>query len=323
MKYINKKDILEIGINWENVVDVIYATTALLDKREVVQPIKPYLRYKDLTNRIIAMPAYVGGDIGIAGIKWIASFPKNLEKNLARAHSVIILNDENTGIPLATINTPLISGIRTAGVTGAVIKRYIANLSSNEEKINYGIIGFGPIGRLHLEMICELFGNTVDKIFIYDLRDIDYDDISEKYKDKVVIAKNWQEVYSNSKIFITCTVSSAPYIDLPPQKGTLQLNISLRDFNADLVKYMDLMIVDDWDEICRENTDIEQMHLKHNLNKSDVIEIHEALHGAIWNDLSEKVVMFNPMGMAMYDIAIGKYYYDKSVELEVGLVLSE
>lgn len=314
---------MKIGVNWQNIVVAIRKTTELWNKKEVVQPVKPYLRYNDLTNRIIAMPVHVGGEVGTAGIKWIASFPKNIEKNIARAHSVIILNDENTGIPLATINTPLISGIRTAGVTGAVIERYISHASLNGKKINYGIIGFGPIGQLHLQMVCELFKDTIDKVYVYDLRQVHSVDIDEKYRDMVVICSSWQEVYEKSRVFMTCTVSSAPYIDIPPRKGTLQLNISLRDYKAELIKYVDMMIVDDWEEICRENTDVEQMHLKYGLQKSGVLEIYDALYGGNWDNLDEKVVMFNPMGMAMYDIAVGRYYYDKSIELAVGLTLEE
>jgi ornithine cyclodeaminase len=158
---------------------------------------------------------------------------------------------------------------------------------------------------------------------VYDLRQVHSVDIDEKYRDMVVICSSWQEVYEKSRVFMTCTVSSAPYIDIPPRKGTLQLNISLRDYKAELIKYVDMMIVDDWEEICRENTDVEQMHLKYGLQKSGVLEIYDALYGGNWDNLDEKVVMFNPMGMAMYDIAVGRYYYDKSIELAVGLTLEE
>ena len=310
-----------MGTDWHDILRQIVKATALLGKNEVAQPVKPYLRYQDPINRIIAMPAYVGGDIGVAGIKWIASFPKNIQQNIPRAHSVIILNEEKTGVPVAVINTPVISGIRTAGVTGTIVQRYLQHIEVPQEGFDFGIIGFGPIGRLHLEMICSLFPDTIRKIYLYDLQPIDAAHIPEAYRDKVVIATSWQEAYRASKIFITCTVSTGAYIDIPPRKGTLQLNISLRDYKPELVKYVDTMIVDDWEEICRENTDIEQMHLQYGLNKEDVIEIHEALFGDIWTDLENKVVMFNPMGMAIYDMAVGKYYLEKSIETGIGLVL--
>lgn len=321
MKYLNRKDLIEIGINWPEIINTIRLTTRILGQGEVVQPIKPYLRYKNLSNRIIAMPAYVGGEIAVAGIKWIASFPNNIKNDIPRAHSVIILNDESTGIPIATINTSLISGIRTAGVTGLFITKYVENL--NNGKLKFGIIGFGPIGQLHLQMIVEMFAGQIEKIYLFDIVNIDQELIDIKYRHLIEITNSWQEVYNNSKILVTCTVSAVPYINLAPQKGTLHLNISLRDYEAHLVNYMDEIIVDNWEEICRENTDIERMHLEFGLNKQDVVEINDALDAPLWKDLEQKVIMFNPMGMAAYDIAVGKYYFDQSLEKGVGVDLED
>lgn len=56
-----------------------------LANNEFAQPIKPYLRYNNLKNRIIAMPAYAGGECDMAGIKWIASYPDNINQ-IGRAH---------------------------------------------------------------------------------------------------------------------------------------------------------------------------------------------------------------------------------------------
>lgn len=321
MKYLNLKNLREIGVDWPQIINRLRVATRILGQGDVVQPVKPYLRYKNLSNRIIAMPAYVGGEIATAGIKWIASFPKNIQSDIPRAHSVIILNEESTGIPIAVINTPLISGIRTAGVTGLLIEKYVENLKPG--KLKFGIIGFGPIGQLHLEMIVGMFEGLIEKVYLFDIATIDIELVDSKYRHLVEISDTWQDVYTNSKIFMTCTVSAAPYIDLAPQKGTFHLNVSLRDYQAHLVKYMDKIIVDNWEEICRENTDIERMHLDFGLNRQDVVEIHDALDGPFWENLEQKVIMFNPMGMAAYDIAVGKYYLDKSLEKGIGLVLED
>lgn len=321
MKYLNRRDLVEIGTDWSQIINTLRLATKILGQGEVVQPIKPYLRYNNLSNRIIAMPAYVGGEIATAGIKWIASFPKNIQSNIPRAHSVIILNEESTGIPTATINTPLISGIRTAGVTGLLIAKYVENLEAG--KLTFGIIGFGPIGQLHLEMIVEMFAERIEKVYLFDIVTIDLERVDSKYRHLVEITNNWQQVYNNSKILITCTVSAAPYINIAPQKGTLHLNVSLRDYEAHLVKYMDEIIVDNWEEICRENTDVERMHLEFGLKRQDVVEIHDALDAPLWQNLEQKVIMFNPMGMAAYDIAVGKYYLDQSFEKGIGLVLED
>lgn len=61
MLYLNDRDIREVGLDWPSLVESIETTVRILDSGDYAQPVKPYLRYKNPQNRIIAMPAYVGG----------------------------------------------------------------------------------------------------------------------------------------------------------------------------------------------------------------------------------------------------------------------
>ena len=124
MIYLNEENLKQIGINWNETIEVIEDAVMCLNNKDFSQPIKPYLRYRDLKNRIIAMPAYVGGGFNVVGIKWIASFPDNIKKGIARANSVVVLNNADTGEPTAIINTALLSIIRTVSVSGLMTKYF-------------------------------------------------------------------------------------------------------------------------------------------------------------------------------------------------------
>lgn len=321
MLYLDEKNIKEIGIDWDRTISVIEETVKCLYRNETVQPIKPYLRYKEPENRIIAMPAYVGGKVDRAGIKWIASFPDNINKGLQRAHSVTILNEADSGVPLSIINTSMLSIIRTVSVSGLIIKHY--KKYRELKNVTIGIIGWGPIGQHHLDMCINLFGDSISKIYIYDLKGIDRINLSAKNMEKVIMVDNWQEVYLNSNILITCTASKDRYIDIKPTNGSLLLNVSLRDYKKEVFPFIkESIIVDDWDEVCRENTDIEMFHKECALNQDLVITINKVVCEEGMKRFSHDTpIMFNPMGMAVFDIAMASYYYDLALENNIGKIL--
>lgn len=60
MLYLNDRDIQSVGVDWPALVESIETAVGIIDSGDYVQPVKPYLRYKNPQNRIIAMPAYVG-----------------------------------------------------------------------------------------------------------------------------------------------------------------------------------------------------------------------------------------------------------------------
>ena len=318
MIYLNEKNIVEIGIDWEELVDIIEKAVMCLGAGDFAQPVKPYLRYRDLKNRIIAMPAFIGGEFNMAGIKWIASFPDNIKNGIPRAHSVVILNNAETGEPVGIIDTALLSILRTASVTGLMI-RYFDKVRPLKN-IRLGIIGWGPIGQYHLKMCTALFGDRLAKISLYDLRKIDKSVIDFDDKEKIAVADSWEEAYGDADVFITCTVSNAPYIDLPPKKSSLQLNVSLRDYKTDIFDYVkDSIIVDSWEEVCREKTDIEMLHNEKGLQAKDTRSIIDVVVNHCMKDYAEDApIIFNPMGMALFDIAVGVYYLEQAKKRNIG-----
>ncbi|MFE5322805.1 2,3-diaminopropionate biosynthesis protein SbnB [Paenibacillus sp. NPDC056579] len=320
MIYLHDGHLREIGTDWRKLVDVIETVIRIKEEGDCVHPLKPYLRFRDPINRIIAMPAYVGGSVDMAGIKWIAGFPNNYIHGLPRAHNTIILNDSATGAPLAFFQSGLLNGLRTAAVSGVMTRAYMA--ARPETGIRLGIIGWGPIGRLHLEMFSSLWREQLEQVILYDMKGVDRTAIPEGVRSITTVADDWRSVYRQSNVMATCTVAAERYIDEAPAPGSLLLNVSLRDYKPECAASLRAIVVDDWQEICRENTDIEQMHLRCGLNESDVITINDVVcRQALEQYDREETVFFNPMGLSVFDIGVASYYMREAERLGKGIRL--
>ncbi|MHA6482263.1 2,3-diaminopropionate biosynthesis protein SbnB [Paenibacillus sp. strain BS8-2] len=326
MLYMGEEHLREVGESWSKWVDRIQETVRIMDQGDYAQPLKPYLRYGDPANRIIAMPAYIGGSVGVAGLKWIASFPGNRSLGLPRAHSVTILNDASTGAPRAILHTALVSAVRTAAVSGLMLREWLGRKLSDptceqsQQRLRIGIIGLGPIGRMHLSMCQSLFAEHIEHIMLYDIQGIKEQDLDDsRYR----IAGSWQELYTNCNVIITCTVSPERYINIPPAPGTLLLDVSLRDYCLEAIQGIRSVVVDDWNEVCRENTDIELLHLHAGLTENGAVTLRDVIcRGALDRLSPREPLLFCPMGMATFDVAIADWYVDMGKGRGIGISLS-
>lgn len=105
-------------------------------------------------RRFMAMPAYLGGRFRTAGVKWYGSNIENREKGLPRSILMFVLNDVDTGAPLAFMSANLLSAYRTGAVPGVGAR----HLARQDSKV-FGLVGPGVMGKttlMALLAVCPL-----------------------------------------------------------------------------------------------------------------------------------------------------------------------
>jgi ornithine cyclodeaminase/alanine dehydrogenase len=110
---------------------------------------------------IHAMPAYLPA-LHAAGIKWVSGYPDNQKRGLPYVSGLLILNDDETGLPICVMDCTWITAYRTGAAT-ALSARYLARPESEV----VGILACGVQGRTNLEALATCF--SIRRVYAYDL----------------------------------------------------------------------------------------------------------------------------------------------------------
>ena len=325
IKIIKAKEIASILSNKENDIMEIVANAYAEHKYGVSSlPHSIFLRFpENKRNRIIGLPAYLGGEYNIAGMKWISSFPANTERNIERASAVLLVNELDTGHVKAVLESSIISAKRTAG--SAAIAAKLLHSNKNEDTI--GFVGCGRINEEMYRFMRAAFP-TLKKIVLYDLSTERAERFIEIIKPmgaiEAEIVNSVSEVFVAAQLTIFATTVGEPYVfDISEcNENSTILNISLRDFDPEVVLKCD-NVVDDLDHVCRENTSI---HLTANkIGNTDFVRcgIADVIKNNQPGRIGGKPVMFSPYGLGVLDIALGKYVLAKADEAGMGTVIED
>src|SRR5262245_13586027 len=150
----------------KQIVELVESTYGLHCAGDSVNPPSYFLRFPDRpTSRIIALPASIGGQVRVDGIKWISSFPENVAAGVPRASAVLIINDHDTGYPFACIEASIISATRTAAMASMAADWFTRG---RRRATRVGFFGVGLIAR-YIHTFLAGTDWSFDAIGVYDL----------------------------------------------------------------------------------------------------------------------------------------------------------
>ena len=323
-------------INGKTVSDVIHAHRAeCIDvvgdaylahaDGQSVNPDSYFLRFPEKPDcRIIALPAFLGNGFGLAGLKWIASFPGNVQRGFPRASAVLVLNDYDTGYPFAILESSIISAARTAA--SAVLAAYWLRGQSRRAR-SLGIVGTGFIARYVYDFLVDT-GWEIEHVRLYDTSPLE----SEKFKNtacradhhrSVSVVPDAAQLVRGCDLIVFTTVASTPHIVDTAlfDHNPLVLHVSLRDLAPEIL-LRSHNVVDDVEHVMKANTSPHLAEQKTGNRNFVTGTLADIMLGRRSVDATRPIV-FSPFGMGILDLAVGKWVYDQAVAAGRDLRLSD
>ena len=293
-------------------------------------------------RRFMAMPAYLGGRYQMAGMKWYGSNVDNKKKGLPRSILMMMLNDKDTGAPLALMSANLVSAYRTGGIPGVGAKY----LAKKDAKV-VSIIGPGVMGKTSLAAFVSVCPQ-VDTVKIKGRSQRSLDAFVKFIKEElsqikhIEICDTVEEAVRDSDIISFTTtvrddVASFPYISGDwIKKGALISMPSAARFDDEFLAGCKLVVdnsklYEAWEEeypyptypqvqiIGTKFTD-----LKHDgkVKAEDIIDITDIIEKRRpGRESDDEIIVYSVGGMPVEDIAWGGTVYRNAVKMGIGIKL--
>lgn len=313
--YLSRADVASVGPEMAEIIELL--ETAFHEKGEgrVEMPPKPGIHPGEGDNFIHAMPAYIPA-MKSAGVKWVSGFPDNPERGLPYITGLLILNDPETGLPMAVMDCEWITAMRTAAAT-AVGARYLARPDSSI----LGVLGCGVQGLTNTEALNVLF--PLETVFAYDVKaeavERFAEEVTSRFDLEVVAVDTPVQAVRGCDLVVTAgPILKQPHATIQP--GWLDEGgfASLVDFDS----YWHPEAMKEVDKFCTD--DVPQLqHYQEVGYFQDIPAIHADLGELVagkkpGREAAGERTMTCNLGLALDDMAVAPVIYRRAVERDVG-----
>jgi ornithine cyclodeaminase/alanine dehydrogenase-like protein (mu-crystallin family) len=304
---------------------------------KTILPDEAYLAWKNSNGesvRSLNMPGYVGGSFHASGTKVINSNPANSQRGLPRASGLTLLFDPETTRVCCLMEASRISALRTAAVSALCVQE----LKKRDLRC-ISVIGAGAIGEAHARLAMQRV-EGLERLVLFDSNAAAARLLATKLKtftnDGIAIeaAGNAKDAVSCGDAVITATTVTAGYIPhewLVP--GAVVVNVSLDDLRPDVFMKADLVFVDDWALVRSDSRRLlgrmwrekwiagpgETAGAGVRRIDGEIGDIVLGVHPG--RSSQEQIVVVNPFGLAIEDVAFASQVYAAAKERGIGTPL--
>ncbi|MBX7233872.1 MAG: hypothetical protein K1X65_05760 [Caldilineales bacterium] len=312
--YLSRAEVEAAGPAMPEIIAALEVAFREHGQGKVEMPPKPGVHSRP-DSFIHAMPAYIPA-LAAIGLKWVSGYPANQARGLPYITGLLILNDDDTGLPLAVMDCTWITAKRTGAAT-ALAAKYLARPDAK----TVGILGCGVQGRSNLEALRVLF--PIERVRAFDRTMASAqryaDDVRNWWGLEVEIAAEPRQAVSGCDLVVTAgPILHTPHATI--KAGWLDAGAfaSLVDFDS----YWDGPALQEADKFCTD--DIPQLDYYRTLGYFQHIPpIHASLGDLVTGrkpgrqSPSERTIACN-LGLALDDMATAPLVYRRAVEMGIG-----
>ncbi len=311
--YLTQADVASLGITMREIIDALEVAFREMGNGRVEMPPKPGVHTQP-DAFLHAMPAFIPA-LHSVGMKWVGGYPANYKRSLPYISGLLILNDEETGMPLSVMDCSWITAMRTGAAT-ALAAKYLAR----PESTAVGILGAGVQGHSNLDALRTVF--RLRRVVVYDLLPESLDrfvDALHGWNMEIVKAKTPREAVEGMDLIVTAgPILHKPHATIKAGWWKPGAFASLVDFDS----YWDGPAMNEADKFCTD--DIPQLEHYRSIGYfQDIPPIYASLGELVAGKKpgrqspQERTIACN-LGLALDDMAVAPIVHRRAVDRGIG-----
>jgi alanine dehydrogenase len=286
-------------ITIEKAIAAVEQTLVRLNDGHVGAPVSLGVSVADGTFHVKACASAPPDAPGIFVAKINANFPGNPAIGRPTIQGVIAVFDTRNGDLRALVDSPSVTGLRTAATTGVVV-RHLAPRGAHVATV----IGCGVLGRFHLEAlkacgidrvhVCDREPERARELAHWACKTLEMDCEAADVMRRATLA---------SHVIVTCTPSREPFLGVDDVRpGTLVAAVGADNENKSEIEPALLMqsrVIADLTAQCLKSGD-----LHHAPDAKVCGELADIVAGRLRRTEPGEIVVFDSTGLAVQDLAL-------------------
>ena len=316
MRYIDAQEQAQL-LNMEEIVEAVADSLKAYSEGETDTPLRYSLPFNE-ANRYLVMPA-LSDTLKVAGVKTVTVAPNNSKIGKPTIVGSVTLSDYETGETLAVLEGSYLTKIRTGAISGVATK-YLAR----EQAKTLCVIGTGDQAEGLIEAVLavrdieriQFYNRTYDKALKFSK------DVEHQHRDlELYVYEDVESAMTDADIIVTATNATTPVFQKHLSQG-VHVNAvgyfkpDMQELPSQAIAEADKVVVE-----AHEAAMAETGYLINPVNEG--VFAKDGLHGELGHIVSgklagrlsdEEITIFKSVGVAIVDIVVANYFYQKAVK---------